>query len=127
MPRPIPDPDDQSQSQPEPLEQGRLGPPRRKPPAAVGTATPRGPRRPHQRSRYATGPTRTRRVAVGLLSSLLVAAGGMIIIETSAGTGMVWGLGAVGVGLTLAYQVIMLRTPYDALAEYLRRRRRGAG
>jgi len=51
----------------------------------------------------------------------------MIMIETSAGTGMVWGLGAVGVGLTLAYQVIMLRTPYAALAEYLRRRRRGAG
>ena len=120
----MPDPDE---FQPEPLEQGRLGPPRRKPPAAVGTATPRGPRRPHQRSHYATGPTRTRRAAVGLLSFLLVASSAVILVETSPGAGIVWGFGAVGAGLALAYQVITLRTPYVALAEYLRRRRRSAG
>ena len=123
--RPRPDPDDQPQ--PEPLEQGRLGPPRRKPPTAVGTATPRGPRHPHRPSRYATGLTRTRRVAIGLLSSLLVASGGAILVLTSPGASMVWGFGAVGVGLTLVYQVITLRTPYDGLAEYLRRRRRSTG
>jgi hypothetical protein len=41
----IPDPE----WSPDPLPSGRLGPPRRKPPTAVGTATPRPPRPPGRR------------------------------------------------------------------------------
>jgi hypothetical protein len=125
-PRPLPDPDDEPRR--EPLEHGRLDPPRRKPPTAVGTATPRGPRRPYRRGRYDNlGLTRTRRIAMGLLSGMLATSGGVATVVAWPGAGSWWGLGVVAMGVALAYQVIAARTPYDGLAEYLRRRRRNAG
>ena len=125
-PRPLPDPDDEPRR--EPAEDGRLDPPRRKPPTAVGTATPRGPRRPYRPGRYNNlGLTSTRRIAMGLLSGLLAASGGVASVVAWPGGGILWGLAAVAAGIAVAYNVVTLRTPYDGLAEYLRRRRRAAG
>ena len=125
-PRPLPDPDDEPRR--EPLEHGRLDPPRRKPPTAVGTATPRGPRRPYRPGRYHNlGLTRTRRVAIGLLSGVLAVSGGVATAVAWPGPAALWGFGSVAAGMALAYQAITFRTPYDGLAEFLRRRRREKG
>jgi hypothetical protein len=62
---------------------------------------------------------------MGLLSGLLAASGGVASAVAWPGAGTLWGLGAVAAGVAVAYQAITFRTPYDGLAEYLRRRRRG--
>jgi hypothetical protein len=78
--------------QPEPLESGLLGPPGRKPPTAVGTATPRPPRRPHRPDRYSRS-TKMLRIARGALGLILLATGVTLI------GGAPFGIAPLGVAL----------------------------
>jgi hypothetical protein len=109
---------------PEPLEQGNLEPPRRKPPTAIGTATPRGPRRPYRPGRYhRLGMSRTRRIALGLLSGLLTTSGAAIGATAwpSMGMAVTFGVGMLSAGIFIGYHAAVRGTELARLGDYLMR------
>lgn len=93
---------------PEPQTAGRLGPPGRKPPTAIATATPRPPRQPYRPGRY-RGLGATQRIARGMLSTLLVTSGSIVpLIQTSL-IGLTLGLTLGGLGILVAARLIRQR------------------
>lgn len=86
------DPDDEWR--PQPLADGRLDPPRRDPPTAVGTATPPPPSRPYRPTRYGRGLTRLERIARICFGGVLAVGGGLAVAITPVGAPMVAGAGA---------------------------------
>jgi hypothetical protein len=89
---------------PIPLESGQLGPPRRKPPTAVGVATPRGPRHSSRPSRYRTPALRL--VSIAILGVLIFALGITISIVAT-GAAKLWGLGVLAWEIAFGYHVIV--------------------
>jgi hypothetical protein len=63
----------ESEFEPQPQESGSLGPPRRKPPTAVGTMELPPPKPP--RGRYPEGRSLLRRIALAVLAAVLLGAG----------------------------------------------------
>lgn len=105
--RPKFQPDDERP--PQPLAEGRLDPPRRDPPTAVGTAKPKPPSQPYRPTRYGRGLTRMERASRGFLGSLLVAGGGAAMALSSASVMLVVGAALSLSGAVVTYRV--LRTP----------------
>ena len=93
---------------PKPQTEGRLDPPRRDPPTAVGTAKPKPPSDPYRPTRYGSGVTRIQRTSRGFLGSLLVAAGGAAMVLGSAPILVVGAVMSLG-GAVVTYRV--LRAP----------------
>ena len=92
---------------PQPLPEGRLVPPRRDPPTAVGTAKPKPPSEPYKPTRYGTGVTRVQRTARGFLGSVLVAGGGAAIALGSASAIVIVGAAVVGLsGAIITYRAL---------------------
>jgi hypothetical protein len=100
-----PDAERPPQTQPE----GRLDPPRRDPPTAVGTAKPKPPSEPYRPTRYGSGVTRIQRTARGFLGSVLVAGGGAAIALGSAAAIVVVGAVLSLGGVVVTYRA--LRAP----------------
>src|SRR5687767_13107424 len=67
----------ESELEPQPQESGSLGPPRRKPPTAVGTMELPPPRPP--RGRYPARLLLVRRIALGVLAVVLLTVGGALL------------------------------------------------
>jgi hypothetical protein len=111
---------------PPPLPDGRLDPPRRNPPTAVGTATPKPPPHPYRPTRYGRGVTRLERTARGFLGSLLVAAGGVTVTLAPVVTAAVAGAVITVTGALVAYRAFrapsLFHTPSAARRAARRRR-----
>ncbi len=114
------DPDDEPH--PKPLEAGRLDPPRRQPPTAIGTATPRPPTPPHRPRTQREGLSRLQRGARTALAGLLTTAGTGLALATDFWSVGAVGLSVAGLGLLVAYRA--LRAP--SIHAPQRRRRRKA-
>ena len=123
--------DQNDERPPKPLPEGRLEPPRRDPPTAVGTATPRQPSQPYRPTRYGRGVTRVERTARGFLGTLLVAGGGAAMALGPASVMLVVGaLMSVG-GAVVTYRVLrapsVFRTERTTRRSERRRKRPGDG
>lgn len=88
-----------------PQTDGLLGPPGRKPPTAVATATPRPPRKPGRPGRYSRL-TVMQRVARGMLSALLIGSGTAAIAVAGSVAGITAGLSLGGLGVAVAYRLV---------------------
>ena len=109
--------------QPEPLPDGRLGPPRRKPPTALGTATPDPPSPAYRRTRYRTGLTRRQRIARAALGTTLCSAGGIAAFLAPIGLGTIVSAFGVGLGILIAHRALTKPGVYRS-APYARLLRR---
>ena len=112
---------------PKPLTQGRLDPPRRDPPTAIGTAKPKPPSEPYHPTRYGSGLTRIQRTSRGFLGSLLVVGGGAAMALGSAGAIIVVGAVMSLGGAVVTYRVLRAPSVFhtakaDRRAERRRRR-----
>jgi hypothetical protein len=87
---------------PETLADGRLGPPGRKPPTAIATATPRPPHRPGRYRRLTT----LQRIARGMLSVLLVGSGALTTSLFASVVGVVAGTALGGLGAAVAIRLL---------------------
>jgi hypothetical protein len=87
---------------PEPQPEGRLGPPGRKPPTAIATATPRPPGKPHRRYR----PSRLQRIARGMLAVLLIGSAPVAVGALGLLAGGVAGLGVGAIGALVGLRVV---------------------
>jgi hypothetical protein len=94
---------------PEPLPAGRLDPPRRDPPTAIGLATPRQPSHPLRPTRYGRGLTRMQRIARNALGALLIGSGGVLAWASWIGVATVAGAGVAGVGVFVIYRASRAR------------------
>lgn len=90
---------------PDTMPDGRLGPPGRKPPTAVATATPRPPRRPYRHGRFGRL-SGLQRIARGMLSVLLVGSGALATTFLSPIAGVVAGATLGGLGAAVAIRLI---------------------
>jgi hypothetical protein len=90
---------------PDTLSDGRLGPPGRKPPTAVATATPRPPRRPYRSGRYRRLTT-IEGITRGLLSMLLVGSGSVVVSLSATIAGIAVGAGLGGLGAIVAVRLV---------------------
>jgi|SRR6185437_2247223 len=104
-----PDFDSEDDRSPEPLPAGRLDPPRRDPPTAVGLATPKQPSRPHRPTRYGRGLTRMQRIARRALGVLLIGSGSAVAWASWIGLATAAGAGVAGVGLFVIYRASRAR------------------
>ena len=90
---------------PDTLTDGRLGPPGRKPPTALATATPQPPRWPYRHSRFGRL-TALQRVARGMLSVLLVGSGALATALLAPIAGVAAGAALGGLGAAVAIRLI---------------------
>lgn len=96
------DPDDDPT--PEPLEAGYLEPPRRRPPTAVGTATPRPPTPPRRPRADPEGLTLLQRRARTALAGLFTAAGTSVALATDLWSVAAAGIGVAALGVLVGYR-----------------------
>ena len=111
---------------PKPQTEGRLDPPRRDPPTAVGTAKPKPPSEPHRPTRYGSGLTRIQRTSRGFLGSLLVVGGVSAMALGSSAILVVGAVMSLG-GAVVTYRVLRAPSVFhtaktDRRAERRRRR-----
>jgi hypothetical protein len=92
--------------QPEPLPDGRLGPPRRRPPTAIGTATPDLPSPAYRRARHRFGPTRLQRIARTALGTTLCSAGGVTGFLAPIGLGTIVSAFSIAAGIFIAHRAL---------------------
>lgn len=107
---------------PEPEERGQFGPPRRRPPTAVGVATPPPPR-PPQPARYASFPSTLRRLSLALLGATLCTGGVGLVLAGSLAP-LALGVGLEGAGLWTLYRAASGTRPLRRLGIALRGARR---
>ena len=109
---------------PDPLPSGSLNPPGRKPPTAIGTATPRPPSPEYQPTRYGLGLTRLQRIARASLGGLAAVGGAVGAIVIPVGLATVVCATTCAAGLLIAGR--SLRVPSIFKTVRLPRRRRAA-
>jgi hypothetical protein len=108
--RPDWEPDDDDG--PDPLPSGHLDPPRRTPPTAVGTATPRPPSRPYRPTQYGRGLTRLQRIARAALGTMLLGSGSALVWTSWIWIATVAGVGVIGAGALVMYSAARARSIY---------------
>ena len=114
------DPDDDLP--PEPLEAGHLDPPQRRPPTAIGTATPRPPTPPRRPRSGREGLTLLQRRARTVLAGLFTAAGTGVALATDLWSITAAGIGVAALGLLVGYRTWRTRSVYAPQAHRRRTR-----
>jgi hypothetical protein len=119
------DPDDDRHG-PAPQADGRLVPPSRQPPTAIGLATPQPPSEPYRPTRYGKGLTHVRRAAHAALGVVLIVVGGVMIALVPPSLGTLLGATSFGFGSFVGLRALRATDIYAANDNDRRRRRRMA-
>jgi hypothetical protein len=123
------DPDDDNGG-PAPQADGRLEPPSRQPPTAIGVATPQPPSEPYRPTRYGTGLTHVRRAATAALGVMLITVGGVVITVAPLSLGSLLGATSVGIGSIVGVRALRATKIYarnNDERRKVRRKARGKG
>ena len=109
--------------QPDPLPSGSLNPPGRKPPTAVGTATPRPPSPEYRPTRYAGGLTRLQRIARASFGGLAFVGGAVGAVVAPIGLATVACVTTCAAGLLIARRSVKVPSIFNTPRRVPRRRR----
>jgi len=109
--------------QPDPLPSGSLNPPGRKPPTAVGTATPRPPSPEYRPTRYGHGLTRLQRIARASFGGLAFVGGAVGAIVVPVGLATVVCATTCAAGLFIAGRSVRVPNIFNTVRRSARRRR----
>jgi len=109
--------------QPEPLPSGSLNPPGRKPPTAVGTATPRPPSPEYRPTRYGRGLTRVERIARASLGGIAFVGGAVGSVVVPVGLATVLCATTCAAGLLIARRSMKIPSIFKTVRREAGRRR----
>ena len=109
--------------QPEPLPSGSLNPPGRKPPTAVGTATPKPPSPGHRPTLYGTGLTRLQRIARASFGGLAFVGGAVGAVVAPVGIATIIYVTTCAAGLLIARRSLKVPNVFKNTRRVPRRRR----
>jgi hypothetical protein len=109
--------------QPDPLPSGSLNPPGRKPPTAVGTATPKPPSPEFQPTRYGVGLTRLQRIARASFGGLTFVGGAVGAVVAPLGLATVLCATTCAAGLLIARRAVKIPNVFKSVRRQARRRR----
>lgn len=108
--------------QPDPLPSGSLNPPGRKPPTAVGTATPGPPSPEYYPTRYGLGLTRLQRIARASFGGLAAVGGAVGAIVVPVGLATVVCATTCALGLLIAGRSVRVPSIFKTVRRARRRR-----
>jgi len=109
--------------QPDSLPSGSLNPPGRKPPTAIGTATPRPPSPEYRPTRYGLGLTRLQRIARASFGGLAAVGGAVGAIVAPIGLATVVCVTTCAAGLLIARRSVRVPSIFTSVRRVPRRRR----